>query len=81
MKSLNKSADLLCALVLLPDRLLCMLRGIEVYAVKILNAWHQIFQRVASHLVQGLGLRSTTLVSLCLQIYQYISPHTKLKLS
>lgn len=51
------SDHLLWALVLLPYRLLGMLRGTEVKFVQILHTGHQIFQRVAGHLCQGLGLR------------------------
>ena len=49
-------AYLLGALVLLPDRLLGVLSNVEVSSVQILDAGHQIFQGVASHLYQGLGL-------------------------
>lgn len=48
---------LLCALELLPNRLLGMLRSAEVKFVQILDTRHQIFEGVASHLHQGLGLR------------------------
>lgn len=51
------SVHLLWALVLLPYRLLGMLRGTEVKFVQILHTGHQIFQGVAGHLCQGLGLR------------------------
>lgn len=50
------SVNLLGTLVLLPNRLLGMLRSIEVKFVQIFNAWEQIFQRVSSRLDQGFGL-------------------------
>lgn len=48
--------DSLGGLVLLTDRLLGVLSGVQVHLVEVFYAWHQICQHVARHLCQGFRL-------------------------
>lgn len=51
------SVNSLLVFVLLPNRLLGVLRGVEVKFVQVFDARHQFFQAVARELDQGLCLR------------------------